>query len=84
MDFIIFFQILKKRGYSRIFVESGLLFTNLLIKYKLIQNIYIFKSSKKLKYNGKNETNITILKIKLKNKINVNLIGDKLFKEKII
>ena len=85
VDFINFFQILKKRGYSRIFVESGLLFTNLLIKYKLIQNIYIFKSSKKLKYNGKNETNISILKkIKLKNKINVNLIGDKLFKEKII
>ena len=33
----------------------------------------------------KTETNINILKkIKLKNKINVNLIGDKLFKEKII
>ena len=84
-DFISFFLLLKKKGYSRIFIECGLLLTNLLIKYKFIQNIYIFKSSFKLNNKGKNDASIKTLKnIKLHNKVCVNLFGDKLYKEKLI
>ena len=36
-------------GYSRILVETGLTFLNTLIKNKLINDLYIFKSNNNLK-----------------------------------
>ncbi len=83
-DFKNLFLFLKKTGYSRIFVETGLTFINFLIKNKFLNNIYIFKSSNSLKKFGINYSNPNIIKkINLKNMINVNLFGDKLYKEKL-
>ena len=54
------------------------------MKNKLIHNLYIFKSSKKLGKNGKNNDSYKTLRDlkKIKN-ISVNLDGDKLYKLKI-
>ena len=83
-DFKNLFLILKKIGYSRIFVESGLTLLNFLIKNKFLNNIYIFRSSSSLKKIGTNYSSSNIIKkINLKNIINVNLFGDKLYKEKL-
>ena len=83
-DFKNLFLNLKKRGYSRIFVESGLTLLNFLIKNKLLNNIYIFRSASALRKLGINYSNSNInKKINLKNLINVNLFGDKLYKEKL-
>jgi len=83
-DFKNLFLILKKRGYTRIFVESGLTLINFLIKNKFLNNIYIFRSSSSLKKFGINYSSSNIIKkINLKNIINVNLFGDKLYKEKL-
>ncbi len=83
-DFKNLFLILKKKGYSRIFIESGLTLMNFLIKNKFLNNIYVFKSSNTLKKLGINYSSPNIIKkINLKNKINVNLFGDKLYKEKL-
>ena len=83
-DFLYLFKVLKKNGYSRILVESGLSFLNSLLQNKLIFNLFLFKSSNKLGLNGSNNTSINILKkLKLKKKINVNLSGDALYKVKI-
>ena len=83
-DFTNLFKILKKYAYNRILVESGLIFLNRLLKDKLIYNLYMFKSSIKLGKNGKNNTSNKFLKkLKLKNKIKVNLNGDELYKIKI-
>jgi len=83
-DFKNLFLILKKRGYSRIFVETGLTLLNFLIKNKFLNNIYIFRSNSSLKKFGTNYSSSNIIKkINLKNIINVNLFGDKLYKEKL-
>ena len=60
------------------------MFLNELMKNKLIHNLYIFKSSKKLGKNGKNNDSCKTLRDlkKIKN-ISVNLDGDKLYKLKI-
>ncbi len=82
-DFINLFRILKKYAYNRILVESGLVFLKKLLKEKLIFNLYMFQSFKKLGNSGKNNTSNNILKkISLRNKISVNLNGDKLYKIK--
>jgi len=83
-DFINLFKILKKYGYNRILVESGLIFLNKLLKYKLIFNLYIFQSFIKLGKKGKNNISNNIIKnFKLKKKIKVNLNGDSFYKVKI-
>ena len=83
-DFLYLFTALKKKGYNRILVESGLIFLNELLKNKLIFNLYLFKSSIKLGKNGLNNTSVTQLKmLKLFNKIKVNLDGEELYKVKI-
>ena len=75
---------LKKIGYNRILVETGLIFLNELIKNKLIYNIFIFKSSNMLGKNGQNNTTNDFFKrINFRNKIKVNLNNDKLYKVKI-
>lgn len=78
------FKLLLFKGYSRIFVESGLSFTNYLIKNKLLNNIYIFKSNNKLnKYGYNNASSKIIKKIKLRNKLKTFLYEDKVYKEKL-
>ena len=71
-------------GYSRVFIETGLTFLNFLISSKFLNNLYVFKSSKKLNNNGFNFTKINLIKkFKLKNKVKVNLFNDMLYKIKI-
>ena len=83
-DFNNLFHILKKKGYSRIFLESGLTLLNFLIKNNFISNIYIFKSKNNLNKFGRNFSSKNLIKnIALKNQINVNLFGDRLYKEKL-
>ena len=83
-DFIKLFKIIKDLGYNRLLVESGLVFLNSLLKHKLIFNIFIFKSSLLLfKKGSNNTTNSYIKRLKLNNKIKVNLNEDKLYKVKI-
>ena len=76
---------MNSKGYYRIFVEAGLTYTNFLIKNKLLDNIFIFKSFYKLRKKGKNNSNIKFIKkIKLKNRLKVFLENDEVYKEKII
>ena len=75
---------MKKYGYNRILVESGLVFLKKLLKDKLIFNLYMFQSSTKLGKKGRNNTSNNIIKkLKLNKKIKVNLNGDSLYKIKI-
>ena len=85
-DFLNFLNILYKLGKRRIFVESGLIFLNKLIKFRIINELFLFQSNKKLKKKGYNNINLKYLykyKYKLSNAIKVNLGEDKLFKLKV-
>ena len=79
-----FFHLLKKIyqfGKRRVLIETGLTFLKELLKYNIINNMYIFRSSTKLNKNGYNNIKSDYLKkFSLNNKINVNLNGDELFK----
>ena len=68
-------------GYSRIFFETGLTLLNHLIKNKLINDLYIFKSYNKLGKNGKNNNSSLLLKNILPKLLTINLDGDKLLKK---
>jgi diaminohydroxyphosphoribosylaminopyrimidine deaminase / 5-amino-6-(5-phosphoribosylamino)uracil reductase len=82
VDFKIMFQQVYKLGYARAFFETGLTFLNTLIKYKLLNNLYIFKNNKMLKKDGLNNSSSQYLKkIKLNKKININLNNDSLYKK---
>ena len=81
IDFIFLFKKLYKMGYSRVLVESGLSFFNTLIKNGLINELYIFKSNKKLRKNGKNNTTLKYLKNIQAKQISINLNNDKLYKK---
>ena len=81
------FKILTKKlfnlGLRRILVESGLIFLKILLKQKLINNLFIFQSNKKLSKNGSKKFKInSTLNFKLQKQIKVNLDEDKLFKIK--
>ena len=83
-DFIKLFAKIKKLGFNRILVESGLLFLKSMIKFNIISNLYVFKSHIKLGNLGYNSTNISFFnKLKLKDRVNVNLKGENLFKIRI-
>ena len=78
-DFILLYKKIYKLGYTRVLLETGLIFLNTVIKNKLINNLYLFKSNQKLRKTGKNNISPNFLKkIKLK-PISINLNGDKLF-----
>ena len=82
LDFINIFKKLNTYGYTRILVESGLIFLKFLHENKILNNLYIFESSIKLNKNGKNNCKNTFIKnIKNKKTINVNLFGDRLLKK---
>ena len=81
----IFYEI-KKLGFNRILVESGITFLDQLLNYNLIKNFYLFKTSTNLGSNGLNNYNAVNLKginTSKKNKIKVNLKSDSLYKVKI-
>jgi diaminohydroxyphosphoribosylaminopyrimidine deaminase/5-amino-6-(5-phosphoribosylamino)uracil reductase len=80
-DFNLLYKKLYKIGYSRIFVETGLVFLNSLIKNKLINDLYIFKSNNILGKKGKNNTTSKYLKNISSKPISINLNNDKLYKK---
>ncbi len=80
------FNIIKKLGFNRILVETGVTFLNQLIKYNIIKNFYLFKSSTKLGTRGLNYSDPSYIKkinFSEKYKIKINLKGDHLYKVKI-
>ena len=81
IDFTLLFKKLYSMGYSRVLVESGLSFFNTLIKNGLINELYIFKTNKKLKKNGKNNSTLRYLKNIQAKQISINLNNDKLYKK---
>ena len=81
----IFYKI-KKLGFNRILVETGVTFLDELIKNNFIKNFYLFKSATNLGIKGLNNLNPRYLKkinFSKSNKIRVNLNGDSLYKVKI-
>ena len=82
-DFKKMFQYIYQLGYCRAFFETGLTFLNVLLKYKLLNILYVFRSNIMLKKNGlNNSTPYYLKKIKLNKKIKINLINDTLYKKK--
>ncbi len=80
-DLNFLFKKIYKIGYSRMLIETGLTFLNNLIKNKMIHELYLFKSNKKLGRNGKNNNSPNYLK-KIHPKLQtINLNGDNLFKK---
>ncbi len=73
---------IKRLGYTRVFLESGITFLYSFTKQNLINDLYLFKSNKNLGKNGQLNFKINNLKGKMK-KINVNLFEDDLFKVKL-
>ncbi len=83
-DFINLFKKIYKIGKRRILIETGLIFLNKLFNYKLIQELYLFKSGKNLKYNGSNNAKLKYLKkISLNQRIKINLDNDTLHKVRV-
>ena len=80
-DFNLLFKKIYRLGYSRIFVESGLSFLNILIKNQLLHDLYIFKSHIKLGKYGKNNDTSKYLKKILAKRIIINLNKDTLYKK---
>ena len=80
-DFYLLYKKIYKMGYSRIFVETGLTFLNCLLRNKLINELYIFKSETKLGKNGKNNDTLKYLKKISTKLLTINLNGDKIFKK---
>ena len=70
-----------KIGYTSILVETGLTFLNYLIKNKMLNDLYIFKTSKNLGQKGKNNDTTAFLKKIFPKEVTIDLNGDKLFKK---
>ena len=83
-DFKILTKIFFNLGMRRILVESGLIFLKVLLKQKLINDLFIFQSNGKLSKNGFKKFNFNNdLNFKPLEQIKVNLDEDKLFKIKV-
>ncbi len=83
-DFIFLIKKIFKLGKTRILVESGLTFLEKLLKYKLLNQLYVFKSNNLLRKNGlKKIKPFYIKKCKSNNRINVNLDREELFSIKL-
>ena len=77
---------LKKLGFNRILIESGMRYINEALEHNLIKNFYLFKSSFYIKKYGKNNAKLNLikkLKTTVKNKVKINLNGDSLYKIQI-
>ena len=80
-DYYLLFTKINALGYNSILIESGLTLLNYFIKNNIINSLYTFKSNNNLKKEGTNySNNYMIKKIKLQNKVSVNLYNDKLYK----
>ena len=83
-DFEILFSKIFNTGKGRVLIESGLVFLNELLKIRLINNLYLFKSNEILGIKGSNNANISFIKkLKLTNRIKVNLNKNKLYRLKL-
>ncbi len=80
-DLNILYKKIYKIGYSRMLIESGLTFLNNLIKNRMVHDLYIFKSNKKLGKKGKNNDTTKYLKKVHPKIITINLNGENLFKK---
>jgi len=80
-DLNLLFKKIYKKGYSRVLIETGLIFLNFLLKNKFIHELFIFKSNKKLGKNGKNNDTVKYLKKIDPKLLTINLNGDNLFKK---
>ena len=80
-DFNFLFKKIYKLGYSRMLVEVGLTFLNVLLKNRIIHDLYVFKSSKKLGNIGKNNSTTKYLKRIFPKSLTINLNGDNLLKK---
>ncbi len=80
-NFNLLFKKIYKMGYSRILVEAGLTLLNTLIKNKLINDLYIFKTNYNLKNRGKNNAILRHLKSIPCKPMSINLNNDKLHKK---
>jgi diaminohydroxyphosphoribosylaminopyrimidine deaminase / 5-amino-6-(5-phosphoribosylamino)uracil reductase len=81
-DFKFMFQKLYKKGYARIFLETGLTFLNTLINFKLINILYVLQNNKMLNKFGRNNTSTQYLKNINFKKIKINLYDDILYRKK--
>jgi len=81
-DFYLLFKKIYKIGYSRILIETGLTFLNSLIKNKMLHDLYIFKSNKKIGVNGKNNDTSKYLKKIHPKSLTINLNGDILLRKR--
>ena len=81
MDLNLLIKKIYKIGYSRMLIEVGLTFLNFLFKNKMIHELYIFKSDKKLGKKGKNNSTTNYLKKTQPKLLTINLNGDKLLKK---
>lgn len=83
-DYLKLLNIIANIGFGRIFLESGATFLNFLLKNHFINNIYLFKSKDEIGKRGIKLAPFNLgKKMKIKNRINVNLAGDNLYKIKL-
>ena len=83
-DFLTLFKKIYQIGMGRVLIESGLIFLSKLYKFKLLNDLYLFKSDRNLNKSGYNNCKENFLKnLKINQKINVNLKDDILFKIRI-
>ena len=83
-DFIFLLKKIYKLGKTRVLVECGLNFLQEILKLKLINQLYVFRSNIFLKKNGNRKfKSIYMQECKKKNRINVNLSKEELFSIKI-
>ncbi len=84
-DFVNLFKKIYQINKGRVLIESGLIFLDKLFKFKLINNLYLFKSNENLKDKGYNNISIKFIReMKLNKSVNVNLNDNELFKIKIM
>jgi len=80
-DFNLLYKKIYKLGYSRILIEAGLSFLNTLIKNRLINDLYIFKTNYNLSKKGKNNATLKFLKDISSKPMLINLNNDKVYKK---
>ncbi len=78
-DFTSLYKKIYKLGYARVLLETGLIFLNTVIKNKLINNLYLFKSNHNLRKTGKNNISSNFIKKIRFTPISIDLNDDKLF-----
>ena len=79
-DFNLLLKKIYKLRYSRILIESGLTLLNTLIKNRLLNDLYIFKTNYNLGKKGKNNATSKFLKSILSKPMSINLNNDKVYK----